>query len=102
LPTDEVTVFLADLETHRDRAIVLLMLLGGLRASEVRSLRLADVDVGMRQVTVTGKGGKQRMVPVDRAFFTELGSYSADRTPVGPHHAGVLRGAAGPDRRSGP
>jgi integrase/recombinase XerC len=43
LSSDEVAMFLADLETHRDRAIVLLMLLGGLRASEVRSLRLADV-----------------------------------------------------------
>jgi integrase len=95
LPTDEVTVFLADLETHRDRAIVLLMLLGGLRASEVRSLRLADVDVGMRQVTVTGKGGKQRMVPVDRAFFTELGSYLRIERPSGlttPECFVVLRG----------
>jgi hypothetical protein len=38
--------FLADLRTCRDRAIVLLMLLGGLRSAEVRSLRLADVDQG--------------------------------------------------------
>ena len=58
---DEVAVFLADLDTHRDRAIVLAMLLGGLRASEVRTLRLADVDMGMRQVRVVGKGGKQRI-----------------------------------------
>ena len=83
LPADEVAVFLADLETHRDRAIVLLMLLGGLRAGEVRSLRLADTDVGMRQVTVAGKGGKQRTVPVDRAFFTELGSYLRLERPAG-------------------
>jgi site-specific recombinase XerC len=33
------------------------MLLGGLRAAEVRSLRLADVDMGLRRVRVTGKGG---------------------------------------------
>lgn len=46
------------------------MLLGGLRAAEVRSLRLADVDVGLRQVKVMGKGSKQRVVPVDRAFFS--------------------------------
>lgn len=42
----DVAVFLADLNTCRDRAIVLLMVLGGLRAAEVRSLRLADVDMG--------------------------------------------------------
>ena len=76
-------MFLADLETHRDRAIVLLMVLGGLRASEVRTLRLAHVDIGMRQVTVCGKGGKQRTIPVDRAFFTELGSYLRLERPAG-------------------
>ena len=75
-------MFLADLETHRDRAVVMLMLLGGLRASEVRSLRLADVDLGMRQVTVTGKGNKQRTVPVDRAFFTEPVPICASNGPL--------------------
>ena len=40
----DVQAFLADLGTYRDRAIVLLMVFGGLRAAEVRSLRLVDVD----------------------------------------------------------
>ena len=62
---------------------MLLMLLGGLRAAEVRSLQLADVDVGMRQVKVTGKGGKQRMVPVERAFFVELTSFLRTERPSG-------------------
>lgn len=81
LDASDVAMFLADLETHRDRAIVLLMLLGGLRAAEVRSLRLADVDVGLRRVKVTGKGSKQRMVPVDRAFFTALTAYLRGERP---------------------
>lgn len=83
LDAEDVAVFLADLRTHRDRAIVLLMLLGGLRAAEVRSLRLADVDVGLRQVKVTGKGSKQRVVPVDRAFFSELTAYLRSERPQG-------------------
>ena len=83
LPAEEVADFLADLETHRDRAIVLVMLLGGLRAAEVRSLRLADVDMGMRQVLVTGKGNKQRVVPVDRPFFTEVAAYLRRERPAG-------------------
>jgi integrase len=45
LGVSEVEAFLADVGTHRDRAMVLLMLLGGLRAGEVRALRLADVDI---------------------------------------------------------
>ena len=51
------------------------MLLGGLRSAEVRGLRLADVDMGRRRLRVTGKGGRERYVPVDPAFFSELAAY---------------------------
>lgn len=51
------------------------MVLGGLRAAEVRSLRLDTVDLGLRQLCVLGKGGRERVVPVDRAFFTEVAAY---------------------------
>lgn len=66
LEAAEVATFIADLETHRDRAMALAMVLGGLRAAEVRGLRLADVDMGLRQLKVTGKGGKERAVPARR------------------------------------
>src|SRR5450759_2400007 len=97
LDREEISGFLADLNTYRDRAMVLLMALGGLRAAEVRALRLADVDMGLRRVRVTGKGGRERVVPVDRAFFTELGAYLRDERPVGCATAQcfvVLRGGA--------
>jgi site-specific recombinase XerD len=78
----EVAAFVADLGTHPDRAMVLAMLLGGLRAGEVRGLRLADVDMGLRRVRVAGKGGRERVVPVDRAFFAELAAYlRSERLP---------------------
>ncbi len=80
---DEVAVFFSDLRTYRDRAICLAMVLGGLRASEVRSLRLADVDQGLRRLRVRGKGGKERAVPVDRMFFVELASYLRVERPEG-------------------
>lgn len=79
----DVSAFLADLATRRDRSIVLLMVFGGLRAAEVRSLLLADVDQGRRQVRVIGKGGRERTVPVDRAFFTELAAYLRLERPPG-------------------
>lgn len=82
LQVAEVEAFLTDLNTHRDRAMVLLMLLGGLRAAEVRTLRLADVDMGRRQVRVVGKGGWERVVPVDRPFFTELIAYLRVERPA--------------------
>ena len=42
----EVDALLAALRTHRDRAMVLAMLLGGLRRCEVLGLRLGDVRAG--------------------------------------------------------
>jgi integrase/recombinase XerC len=82
LEPEDVAAFVADLRTFRDRAITLAMLLGGLRAAEVRSLRLADVDMGLRRVRVTGKGGKERVVPVDAAFFAELAAYLREERPA--------------------
>lgn len=103
---EQVSVFLADLATARDRAIVLAMVLGGLRAGEVRSLRLADVDFGLRRVRVLGKGGKERVVPVDPVFFAELGAYLREERPAGCRTAEcfvVLRGvtAGGPLTEAG-
>jgi len=95
LDAAEVAAFVADLLTARDRAMALAMLLGGLRAGEVRRLRLADVDQGLRRLRVVGKGGKQRVVPVERAFFTELATYLRTERPLGcatPECFVVLRG----------
>ena len=83
LDRDEAGAFLANLLTHRDRAMTLVMLLGGLRAGEVRRLLLADVDVGLRRVRVLGRGNRERVVPVDRAFFAELAAYLRVERPPG-------------------
>jgi integrase/recombinase XerC len=91
----DVEAFLADLATHRDRAIVLAMLLGGLRAAEVRGLLLANVDMGLRRLRLTGKGGRERVVPADAAFFAELAAYLREERPKGCRTAQcfvVLRG----------
>jgi len=95
LDAAEVAAFIADLGTHRDRAMALAMLLGGLRAAEVRGLRLAAVDMGLRRVRVVGKGGRERVVPIDRAFFAELAAYLREERPAGcatPECFVVLRG----------
>ena len=83
LDPSDVSAFLADLATHRDRAIVLVMLLGGLRSAEVRGLRLADVDMGLRRLRIVGKGDRERVVPVDPAFFAELAAYLREERPAG-------------------
>ncbi len=72
----DATRLLAALRTHRDRAMVLAMLLGGLRRCEVLGLRLTDFDLADRKVTITeGKGGHHRIVPVAAGFFSALANY---------------------------
>lgn len=95
LSASHVDAFVATLRMHRDRAMVLAMLLGGLRSAETRGLLLADVDMGRRRLRVMGKGGKERLVPVDAAFFTEVAAYLRWERPPGlatPECFVVLRG----------
>jgi site-specific recombinase XerD len=80
----EVDALLAALRTHRDRAMVLAMVLGGLRRCEVLGLRLEDLRVGERRVFIgEGKGGHQRIVPVSQRFFLAVGAYLDTERPAG-------------------
>jgi len=65
LERDEVVALLGSLHTWRDRAIAGLMLFCGLRSGEVLALDVRDVDVGGRWLRVSGKGAKERRVPLD-------------------------------------
>ena len=70
------------LRTDRDRAVVLAMVLGGLRRCEVLGLRLSDVGVGERRLFIAeGKGGHQRSVPIANPFFAALGDYLRRERP---------------------
>jgi integrase/recombinase XerD len=72
----EVDKLLGALRTQRDRAIVLAMLLGGLRRCEVLGVRLRDINPGEQRLFVaSGKGGRERIVPVSGRFFEALGAY---------------------------
>jgi integrase len=57
---DEIGHFVGSLRNHRDRTIVLLMLLAGFRKSDVLKLALKDIDLGRRTLVVRkGKSGHQ-------------------------------------------
>jgi integrase/recombinase XerD len=73
---DQAGAMMRALRSHRDRAMVQAMLLGGLRRCEVLGLRLRDVRPGEKRLFIAdGKGGHQRIVPVSPRFFTTLASY---------------------------
>ena len=83
LPPQEADRLIAALRTQRDRAMVLAMLLAGLRRCEVLGLRFEDVQVADRRLAVVeGKGGHHRVVPAAGRFFGALGDYLHDERPV--------------------
>ncbi len=62
-------------ETIRDKAMMTLMYASGLRATEVVSLRLENVDADAGFLRVLGKGSKERVVPVADAALDVLKVY---------------------------
>lgn len=64
---------------RRDRAILELFYAAGLRLSELASLDLEDVDVRSRMVRVVGKGGKERLVPMNTSAAGAIRAYLPDR-----------------------
>ena len=78
----------------RDRAVLLLMYGAGLRIAEALSLKGADLPLG-ETLRVTGKGGKQRIVPLLPIVRSAVADYAA-RSPWpldGPEP--LFRGAKG-------
>jgi integrase/recombinase XerD len=61
----------------RDRTMLTLMYAAGLRVSELCALRVVDVDRQTGFVSVLGKGGKRRLVPVGEVALSSLDAYLA-------------------------
>jgi integrase/recombinase XerD len=63
----------------RDRAMLDLLYATGVRVSELIALRLADFDENAGTLRVTGKGNKQRLVPVGREALAAISDYLPER-----------------------
>jgi integrase/recombinase XerD len=59
----------------RDRAMLELLYATGLRVSELCKLGKSDVDTSLGYVRTTGKGNKQRLVPVGESALKALAAY---------------------------
>ena len=68
----------------RDRAMLELMYSSGLRLAELTSLNCGDIDVGDATVRVTGKGNKERIVPVGRKALEALAQWGRSRGELAP------------------
>ena len=69
------TIDLSRPEGHRNRAIIEVMYSCGLRVSELVNMRLTDIHRNEGFISVTGKGNKQRLVPVGSVALREMDNY---------------------------
>lgn len=66
-------------EACRNRAIIETLYGSGLRVSELTDLRISRLDLGEEVVIVTGKGSRQRMVPLSPPSVSCIRSWLEDR-----------------------
>lgn len=64
----------------RNRAILELLYSSGLRVSELTGLNIGELDLAGGMVRVTGKGGKERIVPVGSRALAALREYLQQRS----------------------
>jgi integrase/recombinase XerD len=69
-------------EGHRNKAIIETLYGCGLRVSELVNLKITDVHAGEGFVSVTGKGNKQRLVPIGRKALKEIENYMPHRNTL--------------------
>ena len=69
-------------EGHRNKAIIETLYGCGLRVSELVNLRLTDIHYREEFVVVTGKGNKQRLVPIGTAALKAIELYKPDRNSL--------------------
>lgn len=72
-----------DFKGIRDRTIIEMLYLTGMRRAELIGLRDEDVDLSGRIVRVRGKRNKERLIPLLDTFAVSLGNYLTVRRESG-------------------
>lgn len=81
--TDDESQRLVDAaDTPMKRAVIMLLMDTGLRASELTGLKLGDIDLGAGIITVRGKGGKTRQLALNERPREALKGYLASRAQL--------------------
>lgn len=83
LTAGEVSRFWNSFGSFRDLSLVALMLFSGLRSREVLLLKLEDLRPGQSQILVTGKGNRQRLLPLAPETIRMIENYlGLERPPT--------------------
>ena len=60
---------------ERDKMIIMMLYLSGIRRAELMSIKKTDFDSNRNNIIVTGKRNKQRVLPLPQWFSFHLGEY---------------------------
>ncbi|RKY82706.1 tyrosine recombinase XerC [candidate division KSB1 bacterium] len=75
----------------RDKTIIELFYGTGMRLSELQSLNIFDIDLNSMSIKVTGKGNKERVLPIGKKLHASLSAYLKEREiQTGRDAAGAL------------
>lgn len=85
LTVEEIDAMVAQIdmskaEGHRNRAIIEMLYGSGLRVSELTELQLSQIYRQEGYMRITGKGSKQRLVPISPEADKQLGYWLEDRS----------------------
>jgi len=72
-----------DLTYYRDRAMLELLYATGMRASEIRNLKIGDLAMDQKQFYCHGKGSKDRILPLTRTCAAALKDYLRSGEQIG-------------------
>ena len=73
------SINLSEPEGHRNRAMLEVLYSCGLRVSELITLKFSDIYPDEGFIRVTGKGNKQRLVPISAIALNEIDNYLITR-----------------------
>ncbi|MGH9300921.1 MAG: tyrosine-type recombinase/integrase [Acidimicrobiales bacterium] len=96
LSRDQVAALLASCDRarpigRRDYAILVLLARLGLRAAEVATLRLDDIDWRAGEIVVRGKGRTEERLPLPCDVGEAIAAYIREDRPQGPEREVFLR-----------
>ena len=99
LPPDQVELVLASINRktamgRRDYAILLILARLGLRAGEIRSLKLEDLDWQEGLITVCGKAGRYSQLPLPVDVGAAIADYLRNGRPAASSRCVFLRAKA--------
>lgn len=87
LSLEEIDAMIASIDMakpdgHRNRAIIEMLYGSGLRVSELTELRLSNIYRQEGYMRITGKGSKQRLVPISNEANKQLSYWLEDRSKL--------------------